>query len=255
MIFDLENVTVMAFILMRMSGCIYFNPIFGRKNFPAMVKTGMVLVLTYFIYSYSDIIPPVINSFTEYAILLLAEFLIGFFIGFIVNFFITVMIMGGEVIDYQIGISMSKIYDPQSNISMSINATLFNILFILLFFISNGHLTLMSLFTTSAQVIPYGEVQLSQDAIIGLIRVFSQCMVLAIKFALPIITIELLLEIGVGVLMKAIPQINVFVVNVQIKMFIGILGVLVFFAPLISFIENMINIMFNSIENIMKLMS
>lgn len=253
--FGIQDWTVFALILMRMSGCILFNPILGRKNFPAMFKIGLSMVLTLVIYTYSDISFIAIGTTIEYIWLLLKEFMVGYVIGFVVSLFTYVIIFGGELIDLQMGISMSKLYDPQSNVSMSLSATYYNLLFTLLFFAGNGHLTLIRLLLHLGEVIPYGHVVFRTKLYSEVLQVFCQCTILAVKLALPIVAIEFLLEMAVGILMKAIPQINVFVVNIQAKLFVGLILILVLLAPVANFLDHLITLLFDTIEQIVILMA
>ena len=65
---------------------------------------------------------------------------------------------------------------------------------------------------------------------------FLTCMVLAIKLAFPILAAELLGELGMGILMKAIPQINAFVINTELKVIIGLVLLFLFLSPISEFL-------------------
>jgi flagellar biosynthetic protein FliR len=252
---ELDNLTTFGLIFMRMLGCIVFNPILGRKNIPRMFLVGMALVLSLLIYTYSDLSSVgVIDSTVEYIVLMSKEFCLGFTVGFVVSLFSYIIVLGGELIDLQMGLSMAKIYDPASNVSMSISATFYNILFMLMFFSVNGHLTLIKLFLELELIAPYGKVILSGEIGTQMITIFCQCTVLAIKLAMPMIGMQFLLEMGVGILMKAIPQINVFVVNIQAKVFMGLVLLVVIFSPMMSFVESMIEGLFNAISSVAQLL-
>lgn len=252
---EIDNLIAFGLVLMRMTGCIVCNPILGRRNIPALLKAGMALMLTILVYTYSDISSiGVIDSTVEYIVLGLKEFCVGFVIGFVVSLFSFIIILGGEVIDMQMGLSMSKVYDPASNVSMSLNATFYNILFVFMFFSIGGHLTLFKLFLDLEHVIPYGHVVYNTDMAAYMISVFCQCTVLGVKLAMPVIALQFLLEMGVGVLMKNIPQINVIMINIQAKIFVGFIFLVAIFSPVMSFVENIIEGMFDSINIITGLM-
>ena len=140
----------------------------------------------------------------------------------------------------QLGLSMAKVYDSQSNASISMSATLYNILYMLAFFALNGHIALLHAILTSSEVIPYGEVVFNQAAYQRIWDIFIQCTVLGIQLSFPILAAELICEMGVGILMKTIPQINVFVINIQAKVLIGILILLMMFVPMEEFIRDLI---------------
>ena len=71
--------------------------------------------------------------------------------------------------------------------------------------------------------------------------------------AFPIIAIEFLCGMGMGMLMKTIPQINVFVIDIQLKIFVGFVLILMFLTPMADFLQNLITYMIENIYNIFSL--
>ena len=224
-------------VLMRMSGFVLFNPILGRSNIPGYVKAGVILVLSVFVYSLGEgaaVQPP--GTLAELAVIMLLELAVGFVLGFLMHLSNAVVHVGGEVIDAQMGLSMAQTYDAGSQINMTITGSLLNVLFVLNFFLENGHYTLMRILLTSAEVLPYGTAALGEDTAVYVVEIFCSCMVLAVKLAMPILAAELLGEIGMGILMKAIPQINAFVINIELKVIIGLVLLFLFLVPINEFL-------------------
>lgn len=243
------NITGFALVLMRMTGSIFMNPILGRTNFPAMFKSGLVLMLTILVMTCAPPGEIPVNTTAGLAVLMLKEFMVGYVIGFICNLFSYVISFSGELMDQQMGMAMSKIYDPASNVSLSLSATLFNIMYLLMFFAVNGHLTLIRLILDSGEAIPYGNIHFTSMLTQQMTDVFTQCTILALKMAMPIVAIQFLMEVAVGILMKAIPQINVFVVNMQMKMIVGFILFVLLMTPMSDFLENLIQELFQAISD------
>ena len=220
---DWAQLYLFELIFMRMSGFLLFNPLLGRSNLPAMVKTGMALVLSILVFGTAGTGVPQPDTLVELAFRLLLELGIGLVLGFVMRVVFSVVQIGGEVIDTQMGMTMAQIYDASSQANLSVTASLLNILLILDFFAENGHYTLMRLLTTSGELVPYGAAALGDGVYAYVIELFLACMLLAVKLAMPILAAELLGEVGMGVLMKAIPQINAFVINIELKVIIGLL--------------------------------
>lgn len=242
--------TYFLLILARMSGCVFFNQIFGRGNLPALLKTSLSLFLTIIVYGMlpheGDI---VINTLIEYIFLGIKEIFIGFLIGYIINIFFSTVVISGGILDMQTGMSMSQIFDPSSNISMGITGSFFNIILLLVFFSANGHLTLIKIFITSCKLIEIGNFTIPKELFYNMVQLFQQILVLALKLSMPIMAVEIILEAGMGILMKAIPQIQVFSVNVQLKIIVGLLLIMVLVPTFSTFIDNTITLMFDTIEN------
>lgn len=231
MLFDTTaQVTLFSLILMRMSGFIF--------------------VLTLTVYSFSagdafDIANPL-----EYGILLLKEFAAGYVIGYVTELFFFVITFAGYVMDFQMGLSMSTVYDPQSNTQVPITGSLLQAFYVLLFFAVDGHLALMKILLQSAEIVPYGGIVITQNLALRVIDLFSECVIMGIKFAFPILAAEFLIEIGVGILNKIVPQINIFVINIQLKVIVG-LGLLVFLiSPIGEYLSNLVTVMIKTIQEI-----
>lgn len=256
MIIDVTQLAGLACVFMRVTGCILFNPIFSRRNFPTLFRVGMTVVLSLMIVTYSDVgVDFGDTPFITTVAVLLKELFVGFTLGTVVSLFTYVVILGGEFIDMQIGLAMSKLYDPQSGVQMSINATFLNMMFVFIFFGMNAHLTIIHLFLNSALVVPYGQVVFAHPELpMKILDIFCQCTILGVKMTLPIAGMVFLLEIGVGILMKAIPQINVFVLNIQAKILVGIVMIVVIFSPLSDYIERVITSMFSAMGSVMLLL-
>ena len=250
---DWAQLYLFELIFMRMSGFLLFNPLLGRSNLPAMVKTGMALVLSILVFGTAGTGVPQPDTLVELAFRLLLELGIGLVLGFVMRVVFSVVQIGGEVIDTQMGMTMAQIYDASSQANLSVTASLLNILLILDFFAENGHYTLMRLLTTSGELVPYGAAALGDGVYAYVIELFLACMLLAVKLAMPILAAELLGEVGMGVLMKAIPQINAFVTNIELKVIIGLLLFFLLLTPINEFLLELESGMLSELGRILRL--
>lgn len=233
---DWSQLYLFALIVMRVTGFVLFNPILGRTSLPNLVKAGMVMVFSVFVLSTAGQAPTPPGSVAEFGLHLVLELGVGFVMGFVMQLFFMVIQVGGEVIDNQMGLTMAQVYDASSQINMTVTASLLNVLMVLIFFAENGHYTMLRIFLASDQVLPFGEAALGQAVASGVTEVFLTCMVLAIKLAFPMLAAELLGELGMGILMKAIPQINAFVINIELKVIIGLVLLFLFLSPISEFL-------------------
>lgn len=249
-----DQLLLWTFILMRCTGFILLNPILGRKNIPPIVKSGFIMAFSLLLFIYSPIQELQISGFLEYTILLVKELIIGYLIGYVMQLFTYIGIYAGGVIDFQLGLSMASVYDPQNNSQIPLTGNTLNILFVLIFFAVDGHLALIRIFMELSEIIPYSSVTFTPNSASFLLSLFTQCTVLAIQLSFPILTIIFLTEMGVGILMKAIPQINVFVVNIQAKIIIGMIILILMFSPIGNFLNNTVLMMINSIRELALLL-
>ena len=250
------DIVLFSMIAMRMTGLIFMNPIFGRRNIPNNVKAGMVLVFTFLVYSTMEE-PELSYEFASsflYGFLLLKEFLVGYVLGYVMELFFFVITHAGSIIDFHLGLSMSMVYDPQTNAQIAMSGNVYQIFYTLLFFAVDGHLALMRILLTSAEIVPYGGIVVTEGLALAGLDLFRGCVVLAVRFAFPIIAIEFLVEVAVGIMMKVAPQVNVFVINIQIKIAVGFLVLLLLISPMKSWLEDLIHQMLMSMQEILRLL-
>lgn len=251
-----QDVTYFIFILARMTGCIMFSQIFGRGNIPMMFQVGLSIMLSIAVQGAIPVDNFIeVNLLIEYIVLLLKELFVGVIIGHIMKLFFSVIVITGEFNDMQLGLSMAKIYDPKSNISMGISASLLNIFFMLLFFSANGHMSLIKIFITSCKVLPIGRLNFSPELFMSLTELFTNILIFAVKLSLPILAVEFITEMGIGILMKAVPQIHLFVVNIQLKIFVGFAIMLILVPSFSTFLERLITLMFEAIQKNLSLLA
>lgn len=253
--FDWGALTLFLYILMRMSGFVLFSPIFGRSGIPALFQAGFIGLLSVSVfYSYGGT-AAVPDSLLIFGFRLVMELGAGFLVSMVMRFFLYIADQGGEIIDTQMGMSMARSYDPSSQSNATTTANLLNILMILVFFAANGHLTLLRLMLTSGDIVPFGSAMLGQAAAERAVELFTQCAVLAVKLALPVLGAELLGQVGMGVLMKVIPQINVFAINIELKVIIGLLMLLMLLSPMSEFLLQTEATMLRELRMALSLMS
>ena len=237
----LNNFLGFLLIMCRVSGIFSFNPIFSRSNFPVRLRAGTTIALAVlFASSMGNIKYEPTGIF-----MMLFD---------MVNLILAVTISAGELIDYQTGLSMARTMDPATGVSMPLFANVYYYMFILYFFLTNGHLSYIKLFHISYETLPIGFSGFTADVPWALVTYFSTVLTLAVKLAAPIIAIEFITEICLGVLMKAVPSIHIFALNIQLKVLIGLAAVLIMAQPMSDFIEKLMGIMWQNLYGLLGMM-
>ena len=252
---DWAELTLFLFITARISGFVLFNPILGRRNIPGTFRSGFILVLSVFVISFAapDRVR-VPGSTIELVFCILLELALGYLLGLVMNFFFYIPQLAGHAIDTQMGMTMNQVYDASAQANLSVSSMLLNTLMTLLFFAAGGHHTLLRLMLTSHEVVPFGTVTLGTDAANAMLELFVECTVLAVKLCMPILAAELLGQLGMGVLMKVIPQINVFSINIELKVIIGLALLLLLMAPFSEYLLEAEMAMLDSMHTLLGLL-
>lgn len=251
---DWDRLTLFLYITVRMAGFVMFTPFFGRSNVPNAFKTGFTLVLAVSVsYTYTGEMLPLPGTLLEFAVRMILEMGVGFLVGVVMNIFLYVPAYAGHIMDEQMGMAMAQTYDPSFQGQATPAANVLNIFSILIFFSANGHHTLLRLMLDSGGVVPFGAAGLGTEAAEKVAALFIDCTLLAMKLCLPILGAELMGQVGMGVLMKAIPQINVFAINIELKVLVGLFMLYFLLAPISEFLLSMENSMLMEVEKAIAL--
>ena len=251
-----NNFLGFLFVTARISGIFTFNPIFSRQNVTTRIKIGASIAFSVVTLMYlGGSVYYNVNGVVDLVFTLVQELLIGLVLGFMVNLVLSVIIYAGDVIDTQLGFGMAKAMDPSTGIQMPLFANVYYYMFILYFFIVGGHLKYIELFIMSYDTLPIGFSFTSDtlNLIYFIANYMGTVMTLAVKFAMPIMASELITEFILGVMMKAVPSIQIFVLNIQLKIVVGLTVLLAIAKPMSDFLEYLMDIMFTNLNNALGL--
>lgn len=239
----LDGIPTYMLVFCRMSGMVLFNPMLSRKNVPSQVRVALVLGLTLLLSPGLAASTPVMTNSFSFILLMTKEMAIGLACGLVFQFFYYMLFMAGDLIDMGFGLSMAKVFDPGTNLQISMSGNLFQLLFVLYLFTTDSHLALVKLFAASYDLVGIGTVNIGAHIGQFLCTLFITAFSLSMKLAIPFIAASFVLELAMGILMKLIPQINVFVIHFQLKIILGFVLMFLFAVPMSNFIENYIQIM------------
>lgn len=249
-----NNFVVVIMVLARVSGIFTFNPIFSRNGVPNMMKAGMSLMLAIVMATAGDFSYTIPNGLLPFAFDIAKELLVGFTLGFFVNVMLQLFSYAGELADFQIGLSMAKSYDPTFGTS-SLITQYYSYWFMIYFFMVGGHLSYIKLFAISYETIPIGFSDFNINVAYIIVTYLETVITLGLKLAMPIVASELVTEFCIGVLMKAVPSIHVFVLNVQIKMLVGFVVLAGSCTMTAGFMQDIMDLMFTNLNNLIPQMA
>lgn len=254
----LDNIDVFALIIVRLIGFFLLLPIFSGTTIPNMVKIVFILPLSLMIYS-SGIVGQItyFDSTTGLVFLLVKEFMVGLSMSFVVYSIFMVLFMVGQFMDYQIGFSMVSVFDPVTQIQVPITGNLLYMFAILLLATTGGLHSLIALCFRSFELLPIGDAMVIGNGGLAqyMLKLLGDYFVLGVQIAMPIIGTIFIVDVSLGLLVKAAPQMNVFAVGMPIKLLIG-LAMLYFVIPMFGGVyDHLYEQAYKAAINIMEILS
>ena len=247
----LGNAEYFVLLLFRVGGLVISSPIFGRINVPQRVKIGLVAALSFL---FLTVFPPTTDlhfpTLSGFVIVCAGELLLGIALAYITNIFFTLTFTAGQLIDMQIGFGIVNVYDAQNNTQIPMIGNVLNLILLIVFFIVDGHQKLVAIVYITIEKMPVGTLTISPGVGIAVLEVFARSFQLGVMMALPLIASGLTLEIILGVVMRMVPQIHMFVVGVPLKMLIGMTVLSVTLPVFGAFSNTIFSEMFSGLEKV-----
>ena len=248
------NAIIVVMALARLSGIFTFNPIFSRANVPTYIKASMTFILAVVMTVGGGIEYTLPTGLFPFMFDFAKELLVGAVLGFFVNIMLQVFALAGEVADMQIGLSMARSYDPTYG-NAGLMTQLYSYWFMLYFFAVGGHLSYIELFSISYETIPIGFDNFNINIGYLLVQYFQTVLILGLKLAMPVVAASIVTEFCVGVMMKAVPTIHVFVINIQLKLLVGFVVLAASCGMVAEFMEEMMGLMFANLNGLLGQMT
>lgn len=233
----LQESDKLMLLLARLAG-IAFSPIYSTRNLPTAWKAAFALFITFLAWQFglADLYQAP-GSMGQYIIVLLGEVLVGLVIAMTAQIFFAAVQLAGEVLDTQMGFGIMNVLDPLSGTQAPLLGNFKYILAILVFLEVNGHHYLLQALFDSYKSVPLGQFSWHGGEIAHLIRLFGNLFVIGMKLAFPIMGTLLFTDIILGIMSRTVPQMNIFMVGMPIKVIIGF-GVMLAIIPLYVFLFN-----------------
>jgi len=249
----LKGIDAFLLIFVRMTGLFVVSPIFSRRNVPTYLKIGFSFLLALILVN--TIAVPELDYYSniyQFALIIFKEFIVGLILGFISYLVFNAIYIAGQLIDMLIGFGMVNVFDPMSNIQIPVTANFYFIISMLVFLSVNGHHMLIKALFESYKLVPLGGAVFNNELVNDLIRIFGNLFFIGFKIAAPVTAAVLIADVALGVLSKTIPQLNVFVVGMPLKIMLGVVVMMITVTSFILVLDALFNGMNSEMMSFMQ---
>lgn len=214
-------------ILVRITSFVFVAPFFSLPNTPGRVKIGFSFFVAVLVFGLVPEPQVAYDDVIGYAIIVLKEGITGLLIGFAANICNSIVLLAGNIIDMNMGLSMATEYDPVTKTNAPITGNFYNYMVLMLLMVSGMHRYVLTAIVESFQLIPVNGQLFQWDSLMeGMLEYMSQSMILGFRIALPVFACIMILNCILGVMAKVAPQMNMFSVGMQLKILTGMVVLL-----------------------------
>ncbi|MCI8750770.1 MAG: flagellar biosynthetic protein FliR [Lachnospiraceae bacterium] len=222
MSFTIKNLEYALLIFIRVTAIVSVTPLFGNNAVPVRVKAAISFFLSIIMINTVDYTAVSYVGTIGYSVLVMKEAITGLVIGIGSGFCLYILNYSGHFIDMELGLSMAMEFDPTSNLQSTITANFLSHLFIIMFLMSDMHYFIIDALNESYKAIPIGGANIDAGLYHIIVKYIVDYFVIALRIALPIFACVFVINIILGILAKVAPQMNMFVIGMQLKIFVGL---------------------------------
>lgn len=208
------------------TGCLlFFWPVWDSRFIPVQVRVFSLLVISLALTPLvAQFLPPLPDTWTKVLGIVLREFLFGLSLGLLVRFLLAGAQMAGNLLSIQMGFGLATLLDPHSQGQATVLADLFLTLALLVFLAIDGHHFLLRFLVLSFQEVPMGDLFPQPGNLVSLVPKVGALMYrLALMLAAPVLAALFLTQVALGLLARAVPQIQVMILSFPLTIALGLL--------------------------------
>jgi flagellar biosynthesis protein FliR len=208
-------------IMVRVFTMLMIFPIFSSIQIPRHARFGLGLLISFLLFR---IVPPIalLNNYYDLIVAIIAQVVLGMIVGYIAQLVFVGIMFAGEVIDLQIGFAVANVINPSTQQNITIIGELELAIATLIFLATNGHHLFLQGMAGSFALAPLPFIRLDPSVMNDAVTFLSLALVNAFKIAAPPAAALFITNIGLALMARVAPQMNVFVIGFPIQIGVGL---------------------------------
>ncbi len=211
-------------ILIRTSAMLVSAPLLSHRGIPAYTKIGFALLLALVLVplEQQNLQPPP-QQLGQVADGVLRETLFGLALGLAMNLVFIGLQMASHIMGVQMGFGLGGVIDPITGAEFDTLGQFYSILVTLVFFTISGHHIVIQALAETVRAVPPGSFDPLNIRSEALAPLMVGLMVTAVRIAMPVLTALFITDLGMGFVARTMPQVNILIVGMPVKIVIGVL--------------------------------
>ncbi|TKC18671.1 flagellar biosynthetic protein FliR [Robertmurraya kyonggiensis] len=241
-------------IFVRVTSFFLMMPFFSYRTIPATHKLGFGFFLAWIMFYTID--APVLEINGAYFLLIMKEALVGLLVGFIAYLILSAIQIAGGFIDFQMGFAIANVIDPQTGAQSPLTGQYFYMVSLLFLLSVNGHHLLLDGVYHSYEFIPIDQPWISfgdEEIVIFVLKAFSYMFMIALQMSIPVVGSLFLVDVALGIVARTVPQLNVFVVGLPIKIGVSFIIIIAVIGVMMGVVSQVFEQMLVTMRGLMDL--
>lgn len=250
---NLQSIPVFTLIFARVLAFFISLPMFSYRTIPTLFKIGFSFFISIVIFTTMD--TAMFELDYTYFFLLIKEVCVGLLIGLIAYIILSAVQIAGGFIDFQMGFAVANVIDPQTGAQSPLIGQYFYMIALLFLLSVNGHYLLIDGVYNSYQFIPLETyLNVNGDFAEFILISFNKMFVIAFQMSIPLVGCLFLVDVALGIIARTVPQLNVFVVGLPLKIGVSFVVLVFFMAIYITLARILFETMFDTMRTLMGIL-
>lgn len=245
---------VFFLIFVRLTTFFLTVPLFSYRNIPIASKLALALVLSFVVGFAID--RPDLATDGTFVLLVIKEAIVGLGLGLLATMMLYAVQVAGGFIDLQMGFAIANVIDPQTGVQSPLLGQYFYIFALLFLLAVDGHHLIIDgiyhsyqLIAVDALFLPFASGAVAKHVVLSFVQMF----ITAFQMSIPVVASLFLVDVALGIIARTVPQVNVFVVGLPLKIFISFFALLISFSVLFVMIDHLFEEMFDAMRTLIRL--
>jgi len=254
--FPLDQVVLFLMVLVRVAAILFVVPFFDSRNVPILLKISLAVAVAWLLLPQLDTPPPdLFGSPIRLLLGLGGEVAIGMIIGLIVQLLFAGIQLAGQAAGFQMGFAIANVVDPASSLQIPMLSQFLNVFALLIFLSMNVHYYFIKALVDGFELIPLWGAHFEENLFQLIMTIASSAFVVAVQVGAPVIVALLLTSVALGLIARTVPQMQIFIVAMPLKILMGLLF-LGFSLPLcMDFLKSAFISLGETIQGLMRILA
>ena len=218
---DLSGLYAAFLLSIRMSPVFFMTPMLGSTAIPGVVKGVLSIALSAMMVAVLDLHVMLPGNGLTLFFQASKELFMGLLLGFGVQVAFGSLSFAGRLLDTQIGFGLAGVINPMTHQNSALTGLIFELLGVAYLYAINGHYMLLLAFRSLLEDSPLG-LPVDSDIAMTAVHQFGVLFVLGVSLAAPLMLTLFLMDVGIAIISRSMPQFNAFVMAMPVKVVAGV---------------------------------
>jgi flagellar biosynthetic protein FliR len=220
----LEQMVLFFFIFVRVAAILFAVPFLESRNIPILIKVGLAVSVTWILLPRIDLTPPSVESSpVAFTLGIASEVAIGLIIGIMVRLLFAGVQLAGQMAGFQMGFAIANVVDPASSLQIPMLSQFLNLFAFMIFLSLNIHYYFIKALVDGFEILPFWSAQFDGDLYQLIMATTADAFTIAVQLGAPVMVALLLTSVALGLTARTVPQMQIFIVAMPLKIILGLL--------------------------------